>query len=432
MRRKLSLLLAGVLLAASLAGCGASPSESTAASAPTAGSSEEGLSGSFTMWVWTDISSEIEAYQKLNPNVEIEQVVIDAGDYLTKLQTTVASGGQLPDLIWGEISNRGQIFEMDILDDLSGEPYNFDPSSVEECVLPTMKNEEGTILGVERNLVPSGLAYHRGLAEQYLGTSDPDEVTAMFPDWDTFIEAGKQVVADNNGEVMMFSSLGDVYYIVNGQMDQARISDGVIHKDAVLQLFEEICKFRDAGIVGKLDQWSPAWYASFGTEDAMFSPMPSYGEANWLIPNAPDGEGDWALIVPPGGGFSWGGTCWGITKDSQNKELAWDFVEFDMFGEGADIRQQEGGELPSAAGYMDDKVDEENEYFGGQKTGEVFINEILPTINSHVPTPYDYADICTIEVVLSSLNTDYSMTAQDAVDAYVAEMQNQAPDLAVE
>lgn len=164
----------------------------------------------------------------------------------------------------------------------------------------------------------------------------------------------------------------------------------------------------------------------------MFSPMPSYGEANWLIPNAPDGEGDWALIVPPGGGFSWGGTCWGITKDSQNKELAWDFVEFDMFGEGADIRQQEGGELPSAAGYMDDKVDEENEYFGGQKTGEVFINEILPTINSHVPTPYDYADICTIEVVLSSLNTDYSMTAQDAVDAYVAEMQNQAPDLAVE
>lgn len=254
MMRKLSLLLAGVLLAASLAGCGASPSESTAASAPTAGSSEEGLSGSFTMWVWTDISSEIEAYQKLNPNVEIEQVVIDAGDYLTKLQTTVASGGQLPDLIWGEISNRGQIFEMDILDDLSGEPYNFDPSSVEECVLPTMKNEEGTILGVERNLVPSGLAYHRGLAEQYLGTSDPDEVTAMFPDWDTFIEAGKQVVADSNGEVMMFSSLGDVYYIVNGQMDQARISDGVIHKDAVLQLFEEICKFRDAGIVGKLDQ----------------------------------------------------------------------------------------------------------------------------------------------------------------------------------
>ena len=359
-------------------------------------------------------------------------MVVAAGNYLTKLQTTVASGGQLPDLIWGEISNRGQIFEMDILDDLSGEPYNFDPSSVEECVLPTMKNEEGTILGVERNLVPSGLAYHRGLAEQYLGTGDPNEVTAMFPDWDTFIEAGKQVVADSNGEVMMFSSLGDVYYIVNGQMDQARISDDVIHKDAVLQLFEEICKFRDAGIVGKLDQWSPAWYASFGTEDAMFSPMPSYGEANWLIPNAPDGEGDWALIVPPGGGFSWGGTCWGITKDSQNKELAWDFVEFDMFGEGADIRQQEGGELPSAAGYMDDKIDEENEYFGGQKTGEVFINEILPTIKSQVPTPYDYADICTIEVVLSSLNTDYSMTAQDAVDAYVTEMQNQAPDLAAE
>lgn len=437
MLKQLSMLLAGTMVAVSLAGCGTAPS-SQADQASTAGAatkdsatSASTASGTLTMWVWTDISGEIQKYEESHPGVKIEQVVIDAGDYLSKIQTTVASGGALPDLVWGEISNRGQLFSMDILDELTAEPYNLDTSLIEQSLLPTMQSEDGKTVGLERNITPSGLAYHRGLAETYLGTSDPDQVSAMIPDWDSFIEAGKKVAADSDGKVSMFSSLGDVYYIVNGQSDTGRITGTTIHKDAVEQLFTDICKFRDAGIVGKIDQWSPAWYASFGSQDAVFSPMPSFGQDNWLAPNAPDGEGDWAMIVPPGGGFSWGGTCWGITKTSQNKELAWDFVSYDCFGDGAEIRYQ-NGELPSATNFFtEEKLSASNAYFGGQNTTEIFIKDIVPTIHINVPTKYDYADICVIEIVLSSLNTDYSMTAQQAVDVYLSEMKNQAPELAV-
>ncbi len=435
MLKKLSLCLACAMLAASLAGCGSSGSTAASGapgSAPAGSNAGGAASGKITMWVWTDISGEIEAYEASHPGTEIEQVVVESGDYLTKLQTTVASGGALPDLVWGEISNRGQLFQMDILEDLEAAPYNLDTSRLEASVVPTMKTEDGRVVGLERNVTPAGLAYHRGLAQQYLGAGDPEQVSALIPTWDDFIELGKKVVQDSGDQVKMFTSLGDVYYIVNGQMAQARISNGVIQTAVVEQLFTEICKFRDAGIVGKLDQWSPAWYASFGSEDAVFSPMPSFGQDNWIAPNEADGEADWALIVPPGGGFSWGGTCWGITKDSTNKELAWDFAAWDVFGEGVDIRYS-NGETPSMAGYMtEEKLQNESPYFAGQRVSEVYAKEIIPTVHTNVPTAYDFADICTIELVLSSLNTDYGMTAQQAAEAYIAEMQNQAPELKVE
>ena len=434
MKRKLA-----AMIAASLVGCGADGAkEDTKEPDSRDGAAESGEtaqgepSGKITIWVWTDISNEIDAYTSTHPGSEIEQVIVDAGDYITKIQTTLSSGGELPDLVWGEVLNRGILFEMGILDELTAEPYNFDTSLVEESLMPTMTNETGQVLGIERSLVPAGLGYHRSLAKEYLGTDDPKELEAMFPTWESFIQAGKEVAEKSGGKVSMLTSLGDVYYMMNGQSKNPRISGGTIHKDAVLELFTKICEFRDAGIVSQIEQWTPAWYASFGTADSVFSPMPAFGIDNWIAPNEEDGESDWGLMLPPGGGFSWGGVTWGITKDSQNKELAWDFISWELFDEGRDIRFA-NEEIPSAKGYMtEDKKSMESPYFSGQKTMEVYIDEILPTIHNNQVTAYDYTDICTMEVVLSSLNADYSMTAEDAVEQYISEMQGQAPELVVE
>lgn len=435
MKKRLVMLLAGVMLMAQLTGCGSGSNDADkgkdAAGSESKEVNMEDVSGKITMWTWTDISDEIEAYEKSHPGTEIEQVVVDAGEYMTKIQTTLASGGTLPDLVWGEILNRGQLFSMDILEELTAEPYNLDTKLIEQSLLPTMTSEDGKIVGLERNVNPSGLAYKRDLAKEYLGTDDPDKVAEMITSWDEFIKIGQKVKEQSDGKVTMLTSLGDVYYIANGQSKEPRIQDGTIQKEAVKDPFSEICEFRDAGICSQIEQWTPAWYASFGGKDSIFSPMPSFGLENFIIPNDPEGEGNWALIVPPEGGFNWGGTCWGITKDCDNKALAWDFVKYDSFEEGADIRYA-NGETPSAAGYMtEEKLSEENAYFSGQKVSDIYINEILPTININPITEYDYTDICTIELVLSSLNADYKMTADDAVDLYISEMQNQVPDLKV-
>lgn len=443
MKKKAALFLAFATLMASLSGCAGTPKATTEAPVGTStgtgettsgetasGKTSEGPGGKITVWLWSDNSFVIEPYMAQNPNAEIEMTVISSGDYLTKIQTTVASGGKLPDIVWGEISNRGQLFAMDVLKDLSQEPFNINLDDYDPSVINTTKNEDGVIVGVESSLTPAGLAYQKSVAKQYLGTDDIEAIKAMIPDWDSFIELGRKVKAESN--IPMFISLGDVYYIVNGQMKDSRITDGVIHKAVVEDLFGQICEFRDAGIVGKLEQWTPAWYASFGTGSSVFAPMPSFGMSNWIAPNLEGEISDWQLITPPGGGFSWGGTCWSITKDCQNDELAWDFIEYATKGEGMKLRA-ERGETPSAVGAMDEeRLNEPQPIFANQPINKVYMEEIVPTITTRVPTQYDFLDICTIELVLTSMNTDYNFTAQDATDLYIQEMTNQAPELVVE
>lgn len=437
MKKKTVLSMAVSLMLAVLTGCGSVPEAATETTVSTntadeevaPGTTADGPSGKISIWTWNDNSFIIDPYMEENPNAEIELTVIDSGEYLTKIQTTVASGGKLPDVVWGEISNRGQLFSMDILKDLSVEPFNINTGDYDASVINTMKNEDGVIVGVESILAPVGLAYQKSVAKECLGTDEIDEIKAMIPDWDSFIELGKKVQAESG--VPMFLSLGDVYYIVNGQMKESRINDGVIHKDVVENLFEQICKFRDAGIVGKIEQWTPAWYASFGTGSSVFAPMPAFGIANWIAPNLEEESSDWQLLTPPGGGFSWGGTCWGITKDCQNDELAWDFIKYATKGNATVIRANRG-EIPSAAGALSEELlNAPQPIFDNQLVNKVYLEEIVPTIRTKIPTQYDFLDICTIELVLTSMNTDYSFDAQAATELYIQEMTNQSPELVI-
>lgn len=446
MRKALSLALVLLMAIALLAGCGGSgssapaPAESQPAStaAPESGTGPESepaeLTGKIVMWGWQEELPILNGYRETHPGVELEFVMVDSGDYLTKIQSTLASGGQLPDIIWGEILTRGKLFEMDILEDLSQAPYNIDLSLFEEYVVPTMTNEAGEVLGVEWGQNPAGLAYRRNLATEYLGTDDRTEIEAMFPDWDAFIEKGKEVVAQSGGSVYMLPSLGDVYYILNGQSTTPRVADGKINEAAALELFTGIAKFRDAGIVSKVEQWTPAWFASFGTDEAVFHPMASWGIGNHVKPNDPNGEGNWGIIVPPGGGFSWGGLSYSVSKTSENKELAWDFIQWAAMTDEGNAIQMSMDVIPSMATARANPYFSEYEdpYFGDTKPLEVLVQEVVPTIHVNQITPYDMTDIIAMELVLSSMNADYSITPEQATELYLEEMLNGAPELVVE
>ncbi|MCD7722440.1 MAG: extracellular solute-binding protein [Clostridiales bacterium] len=427
MKKILSILLAAMLVVGCFAGCSSGGSDEETSNTDTST-----LTGTLVIWKWTAEPEIIEAYEESHPGVEIEEVIVDSGDYLSKISTTIASGGTLPDILYGEILSRGQIFSMDILEDLSEDPYNIDLSLVDESVVNTMYDDEGRVLGVEVAVNPAGLAYDRSLAEEYLGVSEPEDVSALFTDWDTVLKIGKDIVSESNGEVTLFTSLGELYYIFDGQSSDARISGTTINSSVVSDLFTQIAKFRDAGVVSKIEQWTPSWYASFGTEASLLIALPSYGVANWLAPNEEDGEADWGLIVPPGGGFNWGGTSVSITKDSTNKELAWDFIQWYAFGEGADIRAEQEETVSAAGYYTEERVSSgSSDLFSGQNITDVFISEILPTVETRTTTAYDYADICAIETVLSQMNSDYSFTAEDATNYYIQLMQEQAEELTV-
>ena len=55
------------------------------------------------------------------PNVEYDYVLVNNNDFLTKLMSAVNSQTDVPDIVSCEVSNRGALFAMDILEDLEAD-----------------------------------------------------------------------------------------------------------------------------------------------------------------------------------------------------------------------------------------------------------------------------------------------------------------------
>ena len=160
--------------------------------------------GTLSMWGWDDAyyKTVTEAFRKKYPNVKFEYTPVENGDLIQKYKTALITGGELPDIGWAVMAYRAEIFELDMWEPLNQEPYGFDISQVHECVRPQMMNSKRDVCGIEQTLAAAGLAYRRDLAEEYLGTDDPKELEAMFPDWQSFIEKGKEVYDNSNGTVL--------------------------------------------------------------------------------------------------------------------------------------------------------------------------------------------------------------------------------------
>ncbi len=64
---------------------------------------------------WNEMIPE---FNKVYPNITVEYTIVNPNDYLQKLQSGIASGSDVPDVILGEEAYRGQLFSLGVLDNL--------------------------------------------------------------------------------------------------------------------------------------------------------------------------------------------------------------------------------------------------------------------------------------------------------------------------
>ena len=135
-KKVLAVCLAALMAIPTLAGCGSGDSQGEGTT-DTAESSESGESSgddeiTLTIWDWDEahLTHMTEWYHEKYPNVNFETLVVGSTDYMQKLQSALASGSGVPDIILSEIGYRGKVFDLGILEDLSQEPYNLDPSQM--------------------------------------------------------------------------------------------------------------------------------------------------------------------------------------------------------------------------------------------------------------------------------------------------------------
>lgn len=166
-----ALLLSAAVTAGMLSGCGGSGQDQATGSGSTAQRSsaaedpvsavdgsrteEEPSDGGeavvLTYWGWDSqfYKPLMDAYTAAHPHVTFEVTDVASTDYVTKLQQTLASGSELPDILVSESSYRGQQVAMDVWEDLTQAPYHVTEDMFFDYTLGMMKNPEGEIVCID-------------------------------------------------------------------------------------------------------------------------------------------------------------------------------------------------------------------------------------------------------------------------------------------
>lgn len=439
------------LLAGLLAACGGNGNEaSPSASSPAAGGASPSasapadptqLSGTVKVWDWDETfqNGMIPEFNKKYPNIKVEVTVVNPNDYLQKLQSGIASGSDVPDVILGEEAYRGKLFDLDVLDNLEGAPYNFDRSGVLDYTIPFISNSRGEVVAVDQAITPAGFAYRRDLAKQYWGTDDPAELAKLLSNWDDFIAKGVELKEKSEGKVLMFPGLGDAFLVLRNQNTVSYVNGSEVDLTAKLQQpIETLFKMRDAGILGKNELWTPAWSASMAKGEFMFYPMAPWGPKWHISANDPEGSGRWGLVKAPEVGFARGGTAVGIYKDSKAKEAAWAFVQFAYQSEeGSLYNFQTFGNMTSNKEFYEkqkalfEAPGAYDEFFGGQNLSQYFLQEIIPDMKGQPQSKYDSVVDGVFNALYPLWTKDASTTVDVALEKFKTEFKNKASDATV-
>ena len=381
MKRKWALLMAGVM-AFGMAMTG------SAAEAET----NTDLSGTLEVWDWTtDPQYQIEAFEKAYPNVTVNYTMIGT-DYDTKMQTIVDNRTEGPDVFYADVKTVKNYIESDAWETLTDDPYNIDVSDSEDYTVKLGSDSDGNVKALSYQATPGGFWYKRDLAKKYLGTDDPDEISEMLSTTEGMLDVAEKLKAGSNGETHMFASYKDLWQFANyGMRSLAWVDGDKFQMDDYIPEFFDLAKtVRDNGYDAKIDTWSEAWYASCADDSVFGYAEPTWGLQYVIQTGAPDSEGNWGLASMPAAYFN-GGSYLGIYQESQNKELAAEYVKFvctnkDFLAQYA----KDKGDYTSLKSVNKEIADGgyEEPWCAGQNTFKFFSDQ-MDKINTDIVTKYD-------------------------------------------
>ncbi|NHN29849.1 ABC transporter substrate-binding protein [Paenibacillus agricola] len=438
--RWLSIVILAAIMGSMLAAC-------SSESKPSAGADEKPGAGmtakktDINIWLWDKSESRTklnEEFTKLYPQYNIVLTAVESKDMAQKLQTALASGADLPDIAWLEQTYRGKLLSLNIWEDISKAPYNFDKSQVLDYLLPLETTESGVYVGPEAPSV-AGMAYKRAMAKEYFGTDDPAEMQKIFTDWDTFIKKGIEVKEKSNGSAFMFASLGDAYAFLKGQTSTPFVQGNNLNlKQGAGPLLEKLVQMKKAGIIDVLDANSPAANASYTDNIHIFYPCANWSVEFTIKTNDKNGIGRWGFMIPPGGPFPLGGTVQGVPQKAKNKQGAVEFIKFLFLTEkGSEVaRDYKGNFSPFKPIY--DKPDfysKKDEHFAGQDVMKAFTTDVFPKIKSvRLPSKYDQDIDDSINVAMKTINASANgdVNVEQLIKKMEGDLTGKQPDLKVQ
>lgn len=188
-------------------------------------------------------------------------------------------------------------------------------------------DSNGVLKGVSWQGCPGAMFYNREVAKEVLGTDDPAEVQKYVSSWDKFVETAGTMQAAGYS---MVSSVMDTYRVYSNNVSTKWVvDDKIVIDDNIKKWVDDSMKMVQAGQTKTHTLWSTEWSEGFYPQGKVFC---YFGPA-WLInfSMAADQEGsigyngDWGCTEGPQG-FFWGGTWICAANGTDNSSLVKDIM----------------------------------------------------------------------------------------------------------
>ncbi len=331
------------------------------------------------------------AYQEQNPDVSVEVVSKEFVDHHTALLTTLASGAGAPDVTAIEIGFISQFASAGGLVDLNEAPYNAAEVTQDlvDYALEQATTSDGRLIAIPTDLGPGTMFYRRDILEQ-MGTT----VEEIGQSWDSYLEFGRALKEQGLVLIPNAARVYHAYIRSNAAEGEGLYFDAegnpLVTSERFAEAFELAKTIRDEGMDLNVDDWSPEWAASFQSGQAA-TELFGFWLTTWLESTVPDTSGLWGVTTLPAESYvSWGGSFYAVPERSDNKELAWDFIQFLTTNPDTQMLAFETiSAFPSDTEVYDNAVFEEPvEFLGGQQAYRVAI-DIANEITGQPVNPND-------------------------------------------
>ncbi|MBB6097274.1 multiple sugar transport system substrate-binding protein [Deinobacterium chartae] len=289
-----------------------------------------------TVAVFPDLDSVVKAalpgFLKANPNIDVKLNVLAHADHHNALTTAFAAGSGAPDVAAIDVDFIARFAEGGALVDLSKAPYNAGQYKklFASYTFPQATTEDGQVVALPTDIGPGTMFYRRDILNK-AGV----KVTDLQRSWESYIEAGKKIKAANPNTYMIATATDIANIIIRTGIPSGeglyfdRSGRPIVDNARFVRAFTVAKAVRDAKLDAKITSWTNEWYEAFkrGTVATQFSGAWLEGHLrNWM---APDTKGLWGAADLPEKSFaSWGGSFYGIPKQSKHKAEAWAFVRY--------------------------------------------------------------------------------------------------------
>ncbi|WP_027339868.1 ABC transporter substrate-binding protein [Halonatronum saccharophilum] len=353
----------------------------------------------------------LDDFHAEHPHIKVELDINDFDNHHQALLTQIAAGSNVPDVANIEIQFVGDFVNRGGFVNLLEEPYN--AGEFEDDIIPYKwaqgTNEAtGELIAMPLDVAPGTIFYRRDRFEE-LGV-DVEDLNTL-EDW---IEVGLEFT-EGEDDRWLFPDAAIIYEMVRRSGEEQFFdNDGnpIVTSDKFVRAFELAKQIRDLGLDGQIGEWSNEWYATFeeGTALAHASGAWLGGHIqNWM---APETAGKWGVTNLPDDMYvNWGGSFLAIPEDAQNKEAAWEFIEYVTTNVDVQINQFEAANIfPALVDAFDHEVFEESsDFYSGQNVRQFWLDSAkkVPAVNTN----------------------RYDTIAQDAVGAALTEVLEEDKDI---